>query len=488
MHILSVDDFDEEDEFCSTEDIDAWDPSSQMDTCDALIGGGNTGIEPCDIDLDNDDELTLDSRSKGIEDVEALVLSFLGQLVSSTQPTTKTVVKNPKEKAEGGASDYQKPTRSSRRGHRILLNLANRRKVSENGSPGTRTIYYPKNSQSSSAKPFAQLFRVADYVHEALVDDVPTTKRDLYYKDVALFKKQGVLDRIIDDLAATFGGERSHLNVRATSKGLVSGSSLRIHLRSGETIDITDTEGVSIPVGEDIVSFGMVYAISWVLVVEKDAVFQSLCKLRITDHPAMPGRGLLITGKGYPDVATRQLVKALSDHLSQNVPLLGLVDGDPYGIDILSTYKFGSRSLQHENFKLAAARLEWVGVAFHDLSSIGVDIDALLPITKNDEKKALSMLSRPSMPNEWRRELMRILHTRRKAEIEVLSSSTCPRQTPVKDHRTDGSMSPPPSCSDTSPSGYASSSSHPSGSALLRFVASKIQAAHLDLSLSDDFD
>lgn len=65
----------------------------------------------------------------------------------------------------------------------------------------------------------------------------------------------------------------------------------------------------------------------------QQAVFQTLCHLRLTDHPLLPGRGLIITvrvyaacisslrtdfvsqGKGYPDLATRQLVKTLSDNL-----------------------------------------------------------------------------------------------------------------------------------------------------------------------------
>lgn len=44
------------------------------------------------------------------------------------------------------------------------------------------------------------------------------------------------------------------------------------------------------------------------------------------------------------------------------VPILALVDSDPYGIDILSVYKHGSQSLSHENEKLAANRVEWLGV------------------------------------------------------------------------------------------------------------------------------
>ncbi|CAG8482956.1 13992_t:CDS:2 [Acaulospora colombiana] len=60
-------------------------------------------------------------------------------------------------------------------------------------------------------------------------------------------------------------------------------------------------------------------------------------------------------GKGYPDVATRQLVKALGDYrrsrvvnlygkrTESQIPILGFFDNDPYGVEILSVYKFGSQ-------------------------------------------------------------------------------------------------------------------------------------------------
>lgn len=41
---------------------------------------------------------------------------------------------------------------------------------------------------------------------------------------------------------------------------------------------------------------------------------------------------------------------------------MALVDGDPYGLDILSVYKYGSRAMQHENDKLAARRIKWLGI------------------------------------------------------------------------------------------------------------------------------
>ncbi|KAJ7497571.1 topoisomerase acting in meiosis [Mycena latifolia] len=281
---------------------------------------------------------------------------------------------------------------------------------------------YPAKRATGSARPFAQLFKVLDLMHEAVVDGVPATKRDMYYKDVPLFKTQKVVDNLVDDLAATFELERSDLNIRATSKGLVCGSGLVIHLVSGEKVQVNDTEGSLIPVGEDIESFEVGEDVDWVLLVEKDAVFQTLCRLRLADHPGLKGRGLIITGKGYPDVATRQLVATFAACLPRRIPILGLVDGDPYGLDILSVYKYGSRGMAHEGEKLAAGRVKYLGVFASELTSYGVDRDALLPITKHDEKKALSMLRRP-IPAKWRKELSHMLHLRRKAEIEILCTA-----------------------------------------------------------------
>lgn len=42
-----------------------------------------------------------------------------------------------------------------------------------------------------------------------------------------------------------------------------------------------------------------------------------------------------------------------------------LVDGDAYGIDILSTYKYGSSAMMHE--RLAAPRVEWIGLRGSEL-------------------------------------------------------------------------------------------------------------------------
>lgn len=115
--------------------------------------------------------------------------------------------------------------------------------------------------------------------------------------------------------------------------------------------------------------------VAWVLIVEKEAVFQTLCRLGITDGRSLPGRGLLLTGKGYPDVATRHLVKSLADALPRTIPIMALVDGDPYGLDILSVYKYGSLSMQHESGKLATKRIKWLGIWASELETSDACVD-----------------------------------------------------------------------------------------------------------------
>jgi len=75
---------------------------------------------------------------------------------------------------------------------------------------------------------------------------------------------------------------------------------------------------------------------------------------------------------------------------------------------------------------LAARRVKWLGLWASELASLGILKDHLLPITKHDEKKALDMLRtiNAPMPVKWKKELQYMLQTRRKAEIEILSSSS----------------------------------------------------------------
>ncbi|SJL01401.1 uncharacterized protein ARMOST_04723 [Armillaria ostoyae] len=421
-----------------------------------------------DMEIEEDDELESPDATQAMENLAISFLQQLDQVFDS-------------DDGESSSEDDSPRTKSSI----VRLQLVDRTKRTRPGTTDTKHISYPRKCTTGSARPFAQLFHVLDSMHESVISGVPVTKRDIYYKDVPLLKTQRAVDNLVDDLAATFDLERSQLNVRATSKGLICGSSLTFHLNSGTTLCPSDTDGSLIPVGEDIRTFSLTEEISWVLIVEKDAIFQHLCRFQLTNHPSLPGRGLLITGKGYPDMATRHLVKTLSDNLPTSVPIMALVDGDAFGIDILSVYKYGSRALQHENYKLAAGRVKWLGLWSSELATLGIDRDALIPISKHDEKKAFEMLRRSTKtPKKWRKELMHMLHNRRKAEIEILYTSrpdASPGSAPLFDMASNhpnettatvsGSSFPNLASDNTPPCSTPSMNSHPP---LLQYLITKI--------------
>ncbi|KAL8983514.1 MAG: hypothetical protein Q9177_004957, partial [Variospora cf. flavescens] len=132
-------------------------------------------------------------------------------------------------------------------------------------------------------------------------------------------------------------------------------------------------------------------------------------------------RAALNVAKGYPDVSTRTLLRLLS--LSSHPPprIYALVDFDPDGIAIMSTYKHGSFTLSHENANLRTPSLRWLGVKSGDFvvndrdgGSDDSERTALLRLSKQDRKKAIKILGRElcnedGPEHEWRRELQVML-------------------------------------------------------------------------------
>lgn len=106
-------------------------------------------------------------------------------------------------------------------------------------------------------------------------------------------------------------------------------------------------------------------------------------------------------------------------------PLCVLVDADPDGIAIMSTYKYGSIAHSHENSRLDAPQLEWIGTRISD-SFGGIETGSLIPLRPRDVKKARDMLTRnPVLADggpepEWRAQLQTMLMLNMKAETEIL--------------------------------------------------------------------
>jgi meiotic recombination protein SPO11 len=74
---------------------------------------------------------------------------------------------------------------------------------------------------------------------------------------------------------------------------------------------------------------------------------------------------IIITAKGQPDIATRMFLKRLKEELK--IPVLGLVDSDPYGLKILSVYMSGSKNMSYDSSSLTTPDIKWLGLRPSDL-------------------------------------------------------------------------------------------------------------------------
>lgn len=128
----------------------------------------------------------------------------------------------------------------------------------------------------------------------------------------------------------------------------------------------------------------------------------------------------LYQAKGYPDVQTRQFLFYLSISFP-HIPIFALVDFDPDGIGIMSTYKHGSKSLAHET-NLNVPSIKWLGIRSSEMLASDTG-PGLLPLTKRDRSIAKKMLGREDISiedQEWKRELRLMLMLNTKAEIQIL--------------------------------------------------------------------
>ncbi|OTB01709.1 hypothetical protein M426DRAFT_265630 [Hypoxylon sp. CI-4A] len=224
-------------------------------------------------------------------------------------------------------------------------------------------IRFPASTESE-AKKFTCLLHILHMCHEALVAGQIITKRNIYYQNPDLFGRQQYVDNLVDDVAFTFGVGRDALNIVAAYKGLIAGGVTITSSLNTEMDCSSDNNGILIPRADTIRRIDL-REVQWILVIEKEATFRGLAASRYSETSTV-GMGVIVTGKGYPDLATRQFLHLLHSTVPQ-VPILALVDFDPSGIEIMLTYKYGSRSLSHEQ-NVTVPGLLWLGPKSCDIT------------------------------------------------------------------------------------------------------------------------
>ncbi|KAL4438797.1 hypothetical protein ABPG74_013470 [Tetrahymena malaccensis] len=245
--------------------------------------------------------------------------------------------------------------------------LFSQRKLSKQGKNKTMVIH--KNNLKSLEK----LLFCLKQILNALKNDTQISKREIFYTNVELFdRNQQNLEKIIQILQNQLRLPRNCLNIIASAKGLVTGNVQFQVSTQAEFIDLSKNFGEvrQIQPKEEIlwIQTNSVF----ILVVEKETIFQ---KIIAEKDEWLLQNCVMITGKGYGDYTTKQFLKMLTAN-NPNSPLFYLGDFDPFGLDILFNYTFGSEHSVYQQDNLP--NIHFLGLSCFDILDFN---------QRSDEKK-----------------------------------------------------------------------------------------------------
>ncbi len=275
---------------------------------------------------------------------------------------------------------------------------------------------------------YHRFWSTLDVIRQGLRRECSMTIRELYYvmlsrgrrDDAARETTDGKLADTIRCISAAIGAPRSALGLSASSKGQVFG---RVHIETafGARHDCTIVGSGGFAITGDMNEMDAMKLYSdaaYVVVVEKDAVFQRLLNERIFD--IIPC--VVITAKGFPDLATRKFLFLLKRALELNpIPsrFYMLADFNPSGLWIWSSYSSGSAASLMDSVPYAVP-LELIGLRANDLDL--VPENAFQSLTPRDESLIENALAAgenaPLFVHRCELETMR--ERGQKAEIEAL--------------------------------------------------------------------
>ncbi|XP_031123763.1 meiotic recombination protein SPO11-2 [Ipomoea triloba] len=274
--------------------------------------------------------------------------------------------------------------------------------------------------RENTAKSFVRVWKVMEMCYQILShDDKRVTQRELFYKLLCdsqeYFNSQLQVNRTVQDLVALLHCSRYSLGIMASSRGAVAGR-LLLQEPNQEFVDCSTCGSSGYAISGDLSLLEKLVMKSdarYIIVVEKHAIFQRLAEDRIFNQIPC----ILVTAKGYPDIATRFLLHRMSRQFS-SIPILGLVDWNPAGLAILCTFKYGSIGMGLEAFRYAC-NVKWLGLRKDDIEKL-VPEESLVPLKQRDLQIAKSLISSEVLQDNYKEELAVMVESDRRAEIEAL--------------------------------------------------------------------
>ncbi|KAF7151930.1 hypothetical protein RHSIM_Rhsim02G0235800 [Rhododendron simsii] len=260
--------------------------------------------------------------------------------------------------------------------------------------------------RANTAKAFIRVWKVMEMCYQVLVQEKRLTQRELFYKLLCCSP-----DYFTSQLQVN---SRYSLGIMASSRGAVAGR-LLLQEPNQEVVDCSACGSSGYAISGDLnllEKLVMKTDARYIIVVEKHAIFQRLAEDCIYNQ--IPS--ILVTAKGYPDIATRFLLHRIS-RTFPDLPIFGLVDWNPAGLAILCTFKFGSIGMGLEAYRYAC-NVKWLGVRKDDLELLPEQ--SFIPLKPRDLQIAKSLASSEILPDNYKEELAVMVESGKRAEIEAL--------------------------------------------------------------------
>jgi DNA topoisomerase-6 subunit A len=277
----------------------------------------------------------------------------------------------------------------------------------------------------NQAKQFMQTMLHASTIKDLIEAQKTSSLRGVFYKakhTVAgtkenTFDTQDESDPILEDLEVTLGALREELHIFAENRGTLIGNITIVD--KGDEIDARrmGSGGWGIPsiVEPDVIQFKKCEA-KFVLHVEKGTVWNRFNEDRFWEK----NNCILTHGAGQPPRGCRRLLQRLNQELK--LPIICLLDCDPWGHYIYSVIKQGSISLAFESSRLAIPDARFLGIRAKDYDECDLSEAVKIDLTDNDIKRAKEIAAYPwfEANKAWQREIDRMLANGFKMEVESL--------------------------------------------------------------------
>ncbi|KAL3942725.1 MAG: hypothetical protein SGBAC_003132 [Bacillariaceae sp.] len=204
----------------------------------------------------------------------------------------------------------------------------------------------------SHCRSVTSIILVASFCQNLLLANRTTTTREVYYFHVTHFFHQKECDKAIWDLARILKVSRSSLGLYASPKGWFCGC-IDLYNHDGDLVlngrELDNLHGMPITSTIHKQHTNMAsHDAQFILVIEKEGVYTRLAE----DKFFLLDACILVTGKGFPDMATRKWVRQMA--ITLQLPVYGLADCNPYGLAILHSYQYQQSYAQRQHQQQAS--------------------------------------------------------------------------------------------------------------------------------------